>query len=82
MPAKSGEGPPFPVFVAEGSSNLHIDWKRCLDFVRSAEEIGCGAVTFQVLRIRKLFAVEAPRSDPEVSHPRGLGAAGVVFWRT
>ena len=63
MPAKSGEAPPFPVFVAESSSNLHRDWKRWSHFVRSAEGIGCGAVKFQLLRIRELFAVEAPGSN-------------------
>jgi len=65
MPAKSGGGPPFPVFVAEVSSNHHRDLKRCLEFVRSAAEIGCGAVKFQLFRIRELFAAEALQSDPK-----------------
>jgi N-acetylneuraminate synthase len=38
MPAKSGEGPPFPLFVAGVASNHHRDLQRCLDFVRSAED--------------------------------------------
>jgi len=65
MPAKSGESLPFPVFVAEVSSNHHRDLQRCLDFVHSAAEIGCGAVKFQLFRIRELFAAEALQSDPK-----------------
>jgi len=56
---------PFPLFVAEVSSNHHRDLQRCLEFVRSAGEIGCGAVKFQLFRIRELFAAEALQSDPK-----------------
>lgn len=55
----------FPAFVAEVSSNHHRDLGRCLEFVRSAGEIGCGAVKFQLFRIRELFAAEALASDPK-----------------
>lgn len=46
------------VFVAEVSSNHHRDLVRCLAFIDKAAEIGCGAVKFQLFRIRKLFAPE------------------------
>jgi N-acetylneuraminate synthase len=65
MPAKSGEGPSFPVFVAGVASNHHRDLKRCLDFGRSASEIGNGAVRFQLFRIRTRFAVGALQSYPK-----------------
>ena len=55
----------FPLFVAEVSSNHHRDMQRCLDFIDSAGEIGCGAVKFQLFRIRELFAAEALQSDPK-----------------
>ena len=44
------------VFVAEVSSNHHRDLERCLAFIDQAAEIGCGAVKFQLFRIRELFA--------------------------
>jgi N-acetylneuraminate synthase len=46
------------VFVAEVSSNHHRDLSRCLTFIDKAAEIGCGAVKFQLFRIRELFAPE------------------------
>lgn len=55
----------MPLFVAEVSSNHHRDLRRCLEFVDSAAEIGCGAVKFQLFRIRELFAAEALQSDPK-----------------
>jgi len=46
------------VFVAEVSSNHNRDMNRCLTFIDKAAEIGCGAVKFQLFKIRKLFAPE------------------------
>lgn len=46
------------VFVAEVSSNHHHDLDRCLTFINKAAEIGCGAVKFQLFKIRELFAPE------------------------
>lgn len=47
-----------PLFVAEVSSNHNRDLARCLRFIDVAAEIGCGAVKFQIFRIRELFAPE------------------------
>src|SRR5271156_1684073 len=55
-----------PRFVAEVSSNHHRDLERCLEFIRSAAEIGCDAVKFQLFRVRELFAPEALRHDPHL----------------
>jgi len=46
------------MFVAEVSSNHHRDLSRCLAFIDKAAEIGCGAVKFQLFRVRELFAPE------------------------
>lgn len=45
-------------FVAEVSSNHHQDLDRCLTFVRTARQIGCHAVKFQLFKIDELFAPE------------------------
>jgi len=55
-----------PLFVAEVSSNHHRDLNRCLEFVKTAAEIGCDAVKFQLFRVRELFAPEALRHNPEL----------------
>ena len=47
-----------PTFVAEVSSNHHRDMNRCLSFIDKAAEIGCGAVKFQLFKIREVFAPE------------------------
>lgn len=47
---------PSPLFIAEVSSNHHRDLDRCLAFVDAAAEAGCGAVKFQLFRVRELFA--------------------------
>jgi N-acetylneuraminate synthase len=47
-----------PLFVAEVSSNHARDLDRCLAFVDAAADAGCGAVKFQLFRIRELFAPE------------------------
>jgi N-acetylneuraminate synthase len=95
MPAKSGEGPPFSD-VCGVASNHCRDLQLCLDFVRSAAEIGCGALRFQLFGIREPVAVEAPQSDPKVLKGEawelpvsflsdlsaGTHAAGMSFSRT
>lgn len=53
-------------FVAEVSSNHHRDLNRCLEFIRTASEIGCDAVKFQLFKVRELFAPEALRNDPRL----------------
>jgi sialic acid synthase SpsE len=53
-------------FVAEVSSNHHRDLNRSLAFIRTAAEIGCDAVKFQLFRIRELFAAEALRHNPKL----------------
>lgn len=45
-------------FMAEVSSNHARNLERCLDFVNTAADIGCGAVKFQLFRIERLFAPE------------------------
>jgi sialic acid synthase SpsE len=55
-----------PGFVAEVSSNHHGDLERCLEFIRTAAEIGCDAVKFQLFRVRELFAPEALLHDPRL----------------
>src|SRR4030081_2131304 len=55
-----------PSFVAEVSSNHHRDLERCLEFIRTAAEIGCDTVKFQLFRVRELFAPEALRHDPKL----------------
>ena len=55
-----------PKFVAEVSSNHHRDLDRCLGFIRTAAEIGCDAVKFQLFRIRELFAPETLQERTEL----------------
>ena len=55
-----------PIFIAEVSSNHHGDLNRCMEFVRTAAEIDCDAVKFQLFRVRDLFAPEALRHDPKL----------------
>ena len=52
-------------FVAEISSNHNGDLERCKAFIRSAREVGCDAVKFQLFKIDQLFAPEvlAKRAD-------------------
>jgi sialic acid synthase SpsE len=71
MPINGPESAPIlcsksPSFVAEVSSNHHRDLGRCLKFIRTAAEIGCDAVKFQLFRVRELFAPEALRHDPKL----------------
>jgi len=53
-------------FVAEISSNHHRDLNRCLEFVKTAAEIDCDAVKFQLFHVRDLFAPEALRHNPKL----------------
>ena len=55
-----GEPEMSVVFVAEVSSNHHRDLSRCLALIDKAAEIGCGAVKFQLFRIRELFRARNP----------------------
>ncbi len=43
-------------FVAEISSNHNADLSRCEQFIKTAAEIGCWGVKFQLFKIDKLFA--------------------------
>ena len=50
------QNPPF--FIAEVSSNHAQDLGRCIEFIKTASEIGCQAVKFQLFRIEELFSPE------------------------
>lgn len=45
-------------FIAEVSSNHHQDLSRCIEFIKTAAEIGCDSVKFQLFKIDELFAPE------------------------
>lgn len=47
-----------PIFIAEVSSNHHRDLQRCIEFIKTAADIGCDAVKFQLFQIEQLFAPE------------------------
>ncbi|MFH1957628.1 MAG: N-acetylneuraminate synthase family protein [bacterium] len=53
-------------FIAEVSSNHNRDLKRCLRFIKTAAEIGCDAVKFQLFKIDKLFAPEIVKKNKEI----------------
>lgn len=65
-PAPANSSRKGPLFVAEVSSNHHRDLERCLEFIRTAAEIGCDLVKFQLFRVRELFAPEALRHNPQL----------------
>ncbi len=48
-------------FIAEISSNHNCDLNRCKKFIKSAHEIGCTGVKFQLFKIEELFAPEILR---------------------
>lgn len=48
----------MPLFIAEVSSNHSRDLDRSLAFIDAAADAGCGAVKFQLFRIRELFSPE------------------------
>jgi sialic acid synthase SpsE len=84
------------LFVAEVSSNHGRDLERSLAFVDAAADAGCGAVKFQLFRIRELFAPEILAASAEHRRrgawelPVGLLPAieercrsrGLAFWCT
>lgn len=53
-------------FVAEVSSNHGQSLDRGLSFIDTAARIGCGAVKFQLFKLRQLFAPEAIAAHPEL----------------
>lgn len=53
-------------FIAEVSSNHGRDLNRSLAFIDTAADIGCGAVKFQLFKLRQLFAPEAIAAHPEL----------------
>lgn len=68
-------------FVAEVSSNHHSDLDRCLSFIDKAAEIGCGAVKFQLFKIREVFAPEILAKSEE-HRRRGAWELPVEFLPT
>ena len=52
-------------FIAEVSSNHHVDLSRCLDFIDIAAALKCTAVKFQLFRIDRLFAPEILQASAE-----------------
>jgi len=60
----------MPEFIAEISSNHHNDLNRCLKFIDTAAETGCGAVKFQLFKIDELFAPEVVRKRPDLQARR------------
>lgn len=59
-------GQEMPIFVAEVSSNHHRDLSRCLEFIKTSAAAGCGAVKFQLFRVRELFSPEALQCRPKL----------------
>lgn len=51
-------------FIAEVSSNHHQSLERCLEFIKTASEVGCDAVKFQSFKIEKLFSKEILDNSP------------------
>ena len=45
-------------FIAEVSSNHNKDINRMLDFIKTAHEIGCHGIKFQLFKINELFSKE------------------------
>ncbi|ACS78632.1 N-acetylneuraminate synthase family protein [Maridesulfovibrio salexigens] len=54
MPNNANYSP--PLFIAEVSSNHSCNLERCYEFIDTAARIGCGAVKFQLFKIKELFA--------------------------
>lgn len=54
-----------PLFVAEVSSNHNRDLDRCIRFVDAAADAGCGAVKFQLFKVKELFAPEVLKRSEE-----------------
>ena len=49
---------PISKFVAEVSSNHNRDLERAKNFIKTANEVGCSGVKFQLFKIDQLFAPE------------------------
>lgn len=49
---------PFPLFIAEASSNHGRNLSRALAFADAAADCGCGAVKFQLFKVARMFAPE------------------------
>lgn len=54
-----------PEFIAEVSSNHNRDIERSKKFIKTASEIGCDGVKFQLFKIEKLFAPEILKRSKE-----------------
>ena len=52
-------------FIAEVSSNHSCNIQRCKEFIKTAAEIGCDAVKFQLFKVDKLFAPEILEASPQ-----------------
>ncbi|WP_421900014.1 N-acetylneuraminate synthase family protein [Maridesulfovibrio sp.] len=63
MPSNANFWP--PLFIAEVSSNHSCDLKRCYEFIDTAARIGCGAIKFQLFKIKELFASEILNQSAE-----------------
>jgi sialic acid synthase SpsE len=53
-------------FLAEVSSNHKRDMQRSKDFIKSASDIGCSGVKFQLFKIHELFAPEILEKSEEL----------------
>jgi len=55
-----------PEFIAEVSSNHNQDLERSKKFIKTAADIGCDGVKFQLFKIDKLFAPEILRKSEKL----------------
>jgi sialic acid synthase SpsE len=53
-------------FIAEVCSNHNGSLNRCLKFIKTAKEIGCYGVKFQLFKTEKLFANEILKKSPYI----------------
>jgi sialic acid synthase SpsE len=53
------------IFISEVSSNHSRNLERCYAFINKSAEIGCGAVKFQLFKIKELFSPEILRQSAE-----------------
>jgi len=60
-----GAHPPWPLFIAEASSNHGRDLSRAKGFVDAAADAGCDAVKFQLFKIDRMFAPEVLAQSPK-----------------
>ena len=64
---KRYNGTMLPFFISEVSSNHQRDLDRSYAFIDQSAAIGCGAVKFQLFKIRDLFAPEILAARPEIA---------------